>query len=149
MEEARPDLYLLQVVMRVEVGGGRWVRHPRRHGGGLGQDPGAVDGLGEGRVGGGRAGGWHIEFWVGAGVADGHQVLLGAAVLPLTVQRLAAHDQLTFGRDPCGDGNCLRSGQPQRFQIQTIYGYKCDVAGQADGYGAGIRRPSSQREALD
>lgn len=123
--------------MRVKVSRGRWIRHPCRHGGGLGQNPGAVYRLRKGGV--GRGGGWHIEFWVVAGVAHSDQVLFGAGVLTLTLQRLTAHDQLTFCRDPCGDGNCLCSGEPQRLQIQTIYRYKCDVAGQPHRYGAGVR----------
>lgn len=141
------DLYLLQVIMRVKVSWGRWIRHPCRHGGRLGQNPGAIYSLRKGGV--GRGGGWHIEFWVVAGVAHSNQVLFGTGVLTLTLQRLTAHDQLTFCRDPCGDGNCLRSGEPQRLQIQTIYRYECDVAGQPYRYGASIRWPSSQREALD
>lgn len=143
------DLYLLQVIMWVEVSWGGWIRHPCRHGSCLGQNPSAVYSLREGGVGRGRGGGWHIEFWVSAGVAHGNQVLFGAGVLTLTLQRLTTHDQLTFWCDPCGNGNCLCSGQPQRLQIQTIYRYKCDVAGQPYGYCAGIRWPSSQREALD
>lgn len=137
-EDGPSDLDLLQVIMRVEVSGGGWVRHACRHGGGLGQNPGAVYGLGEGGVGGGGGGGgWHVEFWVRAGVAHGDQVLLGAGVLALTLQRLTAHDQLTFWGDPCGDGNCLCRSQPQRLQIQTIYRYE------------GVGGASGQREALD
>lgn len=105
----------------------------------MGQNPSAVYSLREGGVGRGRGGGWHIEFWVSAGVAHGNQVLFGAGVLTLTVQCLTTHDQLTFWCDPCGNGNCLCSGQPQRLQIQTIYRYKCDVAGQPYRYRAGIR----------
>lgn len=109
VKDTPTDLDLLQVVVGGEVLRGR-VGHARRHGGGLGQDPGAVDGLWEmGGAGGGR-GGWHVEFLVCA--ADAHQRLLGAAILALTVHRLAAHDQLTFRRYPRGDGDRVRAGQP-------------------------------------
>lgn len=135
--------------MGVEVGRGGGVRHARGDGGRLGQDAGAVDGLGKGGVGRGSGGCWHIEFWVGASIAHRNQLLFSARVLTLSLKGLTAHDQLTFGRYPCGDGNCLRSGQPQRLQIQTIYRDECYIAGQPHGYRAGVRRAASQREALD
>lgn len=60
---------------------------------------------------GGGSGGWHVEFLVAAAVANRHQRLFGTGVLSLTLQRLTAHDELTFGCYPCCDGDCLRSCQ--------------------------------------
>lgn len=130
------------MVVGVEVLRGG-VGHARRHGGCLGQDTGTVDGLRKmGGVRGGR-GGWHVEFVV----SGAHRHLLDASVLAVTVQRLAAHDQLPFSRHPRCDGDRLRSGQPQRLQIHTVYRDERYVAGQP--YCAGVRRPPRQRDALD
>jgi len=130
------------VVVGVEVLRGG-VGHAGGHGGCLGQNPGAVDGL---RKMGGvrRSGGRHVEFVVGG--AHRHQRLLDPRVLAVTVQRLAAHDQLTFGGDPGRDGDRVRSGQPQRLQVHAVYRDERDVAGQPR---AGVRRPAGQRDALD
>lgn len=136
------------MVVRVEVLRRGGVGHACRHRGRLGQNPGSVDGLGKlGRVGRGSGGGWHVELVVGVAVAQCHQLLLATVIL--TVQRLAAHDQLTFGRDPRGDGNRLRCGEPQRLQVHAVDRDERDVAGQPYRHRTGVRRAGGQRDALN